>query len=115
WDKPPLMHWSIAAAMAGFGTEAEWAARLPAMLSAVATALVIAGLAARWHGDRVGLLAGLVQSTGIYVFMQGRLAEADMMLCAAVAAAMASFAVAAADRGAGARPPRAWTLAYFGA
>ncbi|QDV38699.1 ArnT family glycosyltransferase [Tautonia plasticadhaerens] len=112
WDKPPLMHWSIAASMAAFGTEAEWAARMPAALSAVATSLVVAALAARWFGGRVGLLAGLVQSSSIYVFMQGRLAEADMMLCAAVSAAMASFAVGVVGRD---RPARSWTLLYFGA
>jgi 4-amino-4-deoxy-L-arabinose transferase-like glycosyltransferase len=112
WDKPPLMHWSIAASMALLGTEAEWAARMPAALSAVATALIVAGLASRWFGGRVGLLAGLAQSSSVYVFMQGRLAEADMMLCAAVTLAMASFAVGAVGRD---RPPRGWTLLYFGA
>ena len=92
WDKPPLMHWSIAAALSAFGTEAEWAARLPATLSAVVVALAVASMAARWHGDRAGLLAGLVQSTSLHVLMQARLAEADMPLCAAVAVAMASLA-----------------------
>jgi 4-amino-4-deoxy-L-arabinose transferase-like glycosyltransferase len=114
WDKPPLMHWSIAASLLVFGTEAEWAARLPAMLSAVLTSMVIAWLAARWYGDRVGLIAGLVQSSSVYAFMQGRLAEADMMLCAVVSLAMAAFAAGAVDRE-GDRPPIGWRLAYFGA
>ncbi|MEW4571119.1 glycosyltransferase family 39 protein [Tautonia sp. JC769] len=114
WDKPPLMHWSIAASLSAFGTEAEWAARLPAVLSAVLTSLVIAWLAARWYGDRVGLIAGLVQSSSVYAFMQGRLAEADMMLCAAVTLAMASFAAGVVGRE-NTRPPIGWRLAYFGA
>ncbi|WP_169977500.1 ArnT family glycosyltransferase [Tautonia rosea] len=114
WDKPPLMHWSIAASLLVFDTEAEWAARLPAMVSAVLTSLVIAWLAARWYGDRVGLLAGLIQSSSVYVFMQGRLAEADMMLCAIVTMAMAAFAAGVLDRN-GDRPPIGWRLAYFGA
>ncbi|RUL81582.1 ArnT family glycosyltransferase [Tautonia sociabilis] len=116
WDKPPLMHWAIAASMGVFGTEAEWAARLPAALSASATALVVAVLAARWFGERAGVLAGLVQSTTVYAFMQGRLAEADMMLCAAVTAAMGCFAVAS---GAGGEPSprrrRLWAVGYFAA
>ena len=115
WDKPPLMHWSIAASVSAFGTEAEWAARLPANLSAVAVALTVASLSARWLGDRVGLLAGLVQMTCIYTLMQARLAEADMPLCAAVTVAMASLARGAAGRLPGDRVPIGWTLAFFGA
>lgn len=114
WDKPPLMHWSIAASLLVFGTEAEWAARLPAILSAVLTSLALAWLAARWYGDRVGLVAGLIQSSSVYAFMQGRLAEADMMLCAFVTMAMASFAAGVIHRP-DARPPIGWRLAYFGA
>lgn len=115
WDKPPLMHWAIAGSLAATGTEAEWAARLPSALAAAATALVVAALAARWHGGRVGLLAGLVQSTSVYVFMQGRLAEADMLLCAAVAAAFGCYAAGAVGRSPGERAPRRWAIGYFAA
>ena len=115
WDKPPLMHWSIAASVSAFGTEAEWAARLPSTLSAVVVALAVAGLAARWHGDRVGLLAGLVQLTSIYMLMHARLAEADMPLCAAVTVAMAALARGAAGWDPGDHVPIGWILTFFGA
>jgi 4-amino-4-deoxy-L-arabinose transferase-like glycosyltransferase len=90
-DKPPLMHWAVAASMFLFQSEAEWAVRLPSVISAMAIALVIAVMAARWNSPRVGLFAGLVQITCYYVLMQARLAEADMLLCLNVCAAMACF------------------------
>jgi 4-amino-4-deoxy-L-arabinose transferase-like glycosyltransferase len=116
WQKPPLSLWAMAASMAVFGTEAEWAVRLPTHLATVVTALAVAATAARWHGDRVGRLAGLVQLTTLCCLMQGRLAEPDMMLCATVAVAFALFAWAVLPGPAGARPPRRRWLgpAFFG-
>jgi 4-amino-4-deoxy-L-arabinose transferase-like glycosyltransferase len=94
WDKPPLTHWLIAATMAANGSDAEWVARVPSVLAALATALIVAALAARWFGRRVGLLAGLVQCSSYYVLMQGRLAESDMLLTLWVTGAFACLAVA---------------------
>ncbi len=90
--KPPTMGWLIAASMALFHSEAEWVVRLPSGMSAILMALLIADLAARWSGLRVGLIAGLMQATFVYVLMQGRLAEADMPMAAAVCLAMYAFA-----------------------
>ena len=90
--KPPTMGWMIAASMALFHSEAEWVVRLPSGLSAILMAMLIADLAARWLGPRVGLIAGLMQATFVYVLMQGRLAEADMPMAAAVCLAMYAFA-----------------------
>jgi len=113
WDKPPLMHWSIALSLGLFQTTAEWAARLPSALFSALVALIIAGLAARRHGLAVGALAGLIQSTCVYVLIQGRLAEADMLLALTVTAAMAAFALGVLDEQEG-RARRRWILAYFG-
>jgi 4-amino-4-deoxy-L-arabinose transferase-like glycosyltransferase len=93
-EKPPLINWSIAAAIAAFHGHSEWAVRLPSVLCGVLSALIIAALAARWLGDRIGLYSGLIQLTSVYVQAQGRRAEPDMMLCAAVSAAVAVFAFA---------------------
>jgi 4-amino-4-deoxy-L-arabinose transferase-like glycosyltransferase len=92
-EKPPLINWSIAAAMALFHSDSGWVARLPSVLSAIAGALLIAAIAARWFGDRIGLYSGLAQLTSTYVQAQGRRAEPDMLLCALVSAAMAVFAL----------------------
>lgn len=115
WDKPPLMHWSIALALGALGTEAEWAARLPTTLATLATALLIARLAARRHGRAVGLVAGLVQLSTVYVLIQGRLAEADMLLCGAVTAAWSALAAATIDPSPQSTVRRAVGLAFFGA
>ncbi len=65
---------------------------LPSVLAAIATALLIAALAARFYGDFIGLLTGLIQLTCMYTLNWGRLAEVNMILCAAVTAAMVCFA-----------------------
>lgn len=91
-DKPPLTAWLIAGSLSLFHTQAEWAARLPSVLSAVLTAMLIAALAGRWWGRRVGLLAGLTHLTTFATVMQARLAESDIHLCATVCGAMTAFA-----------------------
>lgn len=107
YDKPPGTSWTIAASMAVFGTDSAWAARLPTVVETVLLALVVAGLAARWHGPRIGLLAGLIQLTPFYVLFQARLAETDMLVTVVVAAAMGLFAIAVLDPpGDGARTAR---------
>ena len=100
-DKPPATAWAIAASMALLGTDSEWVARLPSVLAALVTALVVAMLAARWMGRRVGIVAGLLQLTTYWTLMQARLAESDILLCAAVSVAMGAFAVANVDGPAG--------------
>lgn len=90
--KPPTMGWLIAGSMALFHSEAEWVARLPSGLAAVLMAALMADLTSRWLGPRVGAMAGLLQATFVYVLMQGRLAEADMPMAAAVCLAMYAFA-----------------------
>ena len=91
--KPPTTGWIIASSMAIFHSEAEWVVRLPAALTAIFTAALMATFAARWLGTQAGLLAGLLQATFAYILVQGRLAEADMFMAAAVCLAMYAFAV----------------------
>src|SRR5262245_14470025 len=91
--KPPLTSWLIAVAIHVFGA-AEWAVRLPSVFAALATAAWLAFLAARWFGDHVGCLAGLVHVTMHYVLQFGRLAESDIFLVLFVALAMGIFMIA---------------------
>lgn len=91
-DKPPGTAWAIAAAMTLFRNDSEFVVRLPSVLSALLAAVVTAMLAARWFGRTCGLLTGLLQLSSVHVLMQGRLAEADTLLCAGVTIAMAVFA-----------------------
>src|SRR5688500_18458076 len=95
--KPPLAHWLIAMAMLVTGSQSEFVVRLPSVVAALFTAWIVAGLAARWLGDRAGLLAGLIQLTTYYLLRFGKLAYADMLLCATVCGAIAAFMVAHVD------------------
>lgn len=90
--KPPVTYWTIAVAMAMFGSDSEIVVRLPILAATLAVALLVAWLTARWHGNRAGLWAGMVQLSCFYVLMQGRLAESDMLFCLAISAAMVLFA-----------------------
>jgi len=90
--KPPTTSWLIAGSMALSHSEAEWVVRLPSALSAILMTVLIADLAARWLGPRVGMIAGLMQATFVYFLVQARLAEADMPMAAAVCLAMYAFA-----------------------
>lgn len=91
-EKPPLVVWITAVVFRIGGGFSEWAARLPAALSAVGLCVVVAALTARFWGTRAGLLAGLVQATCVYTFMQGRLGEVDMPLTFLVTSAQAVLA-----------------------
>lgn len=89
--KPLMTHWSIAAAMAVFQSDSPWVVRLPNALASLFSSLIIAWVAGRWFGDRIGLWTGMIQSSTLYFSLQSRLAESDMLLCLAVTGAMASF------------------------
>jgi 4-amino-4-deoxy-L-arabinose transferase-like glycosyltransferase len=84
----------IRAATLAFGSQIAWAATLRTAAAAMLTAVLSAALAARWLGGRVGLLTGLIYLTTRHVIMPTPAAAADMPLSAAVAAAMAAFALA---------------------
>lgn len=93
-DKPPGNAWAIAVAMTIFGSGAEFVVRLPSVIAALVSALVAASLAARWFGQKCGLLTGLLYLSSLHVLLQARLAEADTLLCAGVTVAMSVFALA---------------------
>ncbi|HMQ15938.1 MAG TPA: glycosyltransferase family 39 protein [Phycisphaerae bacterium] len=88
-DKPPLITWVTAGLFALLGGFNEVAARLPAALSAIALCLLLTAATARFYGNRAGLLAGLVQASCVYAYMQGRLGEIDMPFALLIAGAHA--------------------------
>ncbi len=91
-QKPPLVHWMTAGLFRLAGGFGEWTARLPAALSAIGLCVLVAALAGRFHGPSAGMLAGLVQATCVYGYMQGRLGEVDMTFVLFLAAAQAVLA-----------------------
>jgi 4-amino-4-deoxy-L-arabinose transferase-like glycosyltransferase len=110
-QKPPVLYWSMAAAMAVFGTAQEWPARLPSVLASLAVAVCLADLGARRFGRTFGLVAGLAHVSSVYVLVSGQLADPDMLLAAAVTLGMWSFARALQDdRG---TPPQRFAIAFW--
>ena len=112
-QKPPLLYWSMAAAMAAFGAEREWPARLPSVVAALLVAAFVADLAARRFGRTFGLVAGLAQVSFVYVLVSGPLADPDMMLAAAVTGGMWCFARGLLDAEAATR--RRFALGFWAA
>jgi len=113
--KPPMTHWLIALSMTLLGSDAEWVVRLPAVVAAIVLALNVGWLAARWFGNRVGLVAGLIQLTTVYTLQWARLAECDMILCAGVMAAMSCFAVANIEGPHGLKSDCRWVWGFYAA
>jgi len=90
-QKPAFTYWVIASVFEIFGPNG-FSARLPTALAALASALVIARLVASRLGERVGLVAALVQLSSVYTLVSGQLADPDMLLALAVVAAVACAA-----------------------
>ena len=111
-EKPPLPHWLAALSGSLFGFS-EWSVRLPSALAGVGTVLVIAGLAARCFGPMIGLLTGLIQASAFYMLRYARLAEADMLLCLLVTAALALFFLLSDDAAMADRRARRLSLAFW--
>jgi 4-amino-4-deoxy-L-arabinose transferase-like glycosyltransferase len=77
--KPPLYAWATMAMFAVFG-DREWAARIPAALSALGVLGAVFVLARRVAGPRAGFLAATLCATTAKFLWQGRLAELEMPL-----------------------------------
>jgi 4-amino-4-deoxy-L-arabinose transferase-like glycosyltransferase len=80
-DKPVLMHWCMAACFALFGTT-EIAARLPAALATVLTALALLRAGTRWFGPLAGVLAALAYVGCLLVAVESHAATPDAILTA---------------------------------
>lgn len=94
--KPPFTYWGIALSLSVFGLDHDWVVRAPSLVAALFVAFVLSSVAARWLGERIGFLTGLVQVSSVYVIVQAGLADPDMLLCAAVTGGLGAFAFAAA-------------------
>jgi 4-amino-4-deoxy-L-arabinose transferase-like glycosyltransferase len=66
----------------------------PSVAAAALNAWLIAALAARWLGSRLGLLAGLALLTCVHVLLLSRGSAAEMLYGTAVVVAMGAFALA---------------------
>lgn len=79
WDKPILIYWLQAGAMALLGRQ-EFALRLPSVLAAWGWVLATVMFARPRWGDAAALGAGAVLASGLGVALIGRAATADALL-----------------------------------
>jgi 4-amino-4-deoxy-L-arabinose transferase-like glycosyltransferase len=108
--KPPGHYWAIVLCSWPMGGVCEVSSRLPSVIAALATVLLLAGLVRRYAGARAGLIAGLLVPVSLVWLDKAPSAEIDAVLIAWVAAAIAG-AVRALDP-AEPRPTRYWLLAW---
>jgi len=87
YDKPILVYWLQAAAVAVLGPS-EWAFRLPSALCATLWAWLTYRFTRRYYGEERALLAAVVLATSLGVFIIGRAATADALLNTLIAASM---------------------------
>jgi len=87
YDKPILVYWLQAAAVALLGPS-EWAFRLPSALCATLWAWLTYRFTRRYYGEERALLAAVVLATSLGVFIIGRAATADALLNTLIAASM---------------------------
>ena len=80
-DKPVLMHWCMAACFALFGTN-EIAARLPAAVATLLTALALLRAGTRWFSPLAGVLAALAYVGCLLVAVESHAATPDAILTA---------------------------------
>ncbi len=100
-EKPPLMFWLMIGSFKALGVS-EFAARLPAALLAIGTALATYHLARRLFSADVGFWAGLVVASNIIFTVSARAATVDSALTFITTLVMLLFAL-----GAGIGEPRA--------
>ncbi|MGA2597694.1 MAG: glycosyltransferase family 39 protein [Bryobacteraceae bacterium] len=105
-EKAPLIYWLIAGSFKIFGA-ADWAARIPIVLSAIALAWLTAAFGTWAFGRRAGFYAGVCIATCFGLFLFTRILIPDVMLTASIALSMWAFlrAIDAAEP-----RPRLWAL-----
>jgi 4-amino-4-deoxy-L-arabinose transferase-like glycosyltransferase len=90
YEKPILIYWLISAGYKIFGVS-EFAARLPASLSGVLTAIAIYLFAAKYLGRRCAKICALVLLANPLFLVVGHLALTDMPLTCLATVAILSF------------------------
>lgn len=93
-EKPPLMFWLMMGSFKAIGVS-QFAARLPAALLAIGTALATYHLARRLFSAEVGFWAGLVVASNIIFTVSARAATVDSALTFITTLVMLLFAVGA--------------------
>jgi len=86
--KPPLINWLIAASFKIFGTQNEWTARMPSVISVLLVAITFAAVARPSLGDRGSTIAALMWLINAGIIEKGRLVEIEALYVSLCALAM---------------------------
>ena len=89
-QKPPIIYWLTAGAMACFGPS-EWAVRLPSAFAALGTGWLTYVIGRRLFGVRAGIAAMIMLLTSVQFFILARMITPDMALTFWITAALAAF------------------------
>jgi 4-amino-4-deoxy-L-arabinose transferase-like glycosyltransferase len=89
-EKAPLIYWLIAESFQHFGV-ADWVARIPVVLAALALAWLTTAFGIWAFGARAGLYAGLCISTCFGLFLFTRILIPDVMLTGSIALSLWAF------------------------
>ena len=111
FEKPALLYWSQALSYAVFGI-GEFGARFPSALFATACIFLLYYVCRVLWGRATGIAASLILASSAGYFAFARAASTDMLLSAAVTAALLCFLVGYNSEG---RERRWWFLAFYAA
>src|ERR1700722_14108226 len=89
-EKAPLIYWAMAICYKIFGIH-DWSARIPVVLSSIGLAWLTAAFGTWAFGKLAGFYAGLCMSKCVGLFLFTRIQIPDVMVAAAMAAAMWAF------------------------
>jgi len=109
-DKPVLMHWAMAASYTLFGTS-EIAARLPAAVATLLTALALLRAGTRWFNPMTGIVAALAYVGSLLVGIEAHAATPDAILTCLTTWATILFAEPLLTEGSAAATGLSWRRA----
>ena len=89
--KPPLFFWLIAIFSLPLGAVSEFTARLPSVLAALGTLVLVMRLGRRWYGPKTAAVAGLVLATTYMFWDKARWSQIDSLLCFLIWVALSAF------------------------
>lgn len=89
--KPPLFFWLIAVFSIPFGAVTEFTARLPSVLAALGTLILVLRLGERWFGRRTAAAAAVILTTSYMFWDKARWSQIDSLLCFLIWLALTAF------------------------
>lgn len=107
-DKPPLFNWLTAIAFELFGGN-EFAARLPAALSALACVLLCYGIGRELYSQRTGLLAGVILATSLEFAAMARAVQYDVPFALFTTLALFAYILAMREQ----RPAQHYWILFY--